>query len=159
VTGHGNPCGSVGIGVGKGGSVGSDGVLLGIAVGVGTSDGAGVVGAMVAGRAVGAEVGATDGVDVRVSSVAGGVTDAGTRDARGGVDPLVGVTSGDAAGVGEESPVTGRTPASRVRLNPARTRPTASDGPRRTYKVKDARPPWPGARSPDFPSGTPTPGR
>jgi hypothetical protein len=130
-------------------------------VGVGGSDGVDAVGALVAGgavgAAVGATVGATDGVEVREFSVAAGVAEAaGTPDAWGWTEPSVAVASGDAAGVGEVSPATGRMPVSRVRLNPARTRPTASDGPRRTYKVKDARPPWPRARSRDFPSSAPT---
>ena len=138
VTGQGKPCGSVGTDVGRGGSVGNDGVP----VGVGGSVGAGAVGALVAGGAVGAEVGATDGVEVRVSRVAGGVAAApGAGDA-----PCVGVARGAAVAVGEVSPAVGRTPGPRVRLKPTRTRPTASEGPRRTYKVKDARPPWPRAR-------------
>lgn len=153
--------------MGSGGSVGSDGVLLGIGVGVGRSDGTGAVGALVAGGAVGPGVGATDGaadgaadgVDVRGSGVVGGLAEAGTPDASGCVDALVGLASGDGGVVVEESPATGKMPVSRVRLNPARTRPTASDGPRRTYSVKEARPRWPGAGSFEFPSSAPTPGR
>jgi hypothetical protein len=146
VTGHGNPCGSVGIGVGRGGSVGSGGVLVDTGVGVGRSDEPGAVGALVAGGAVGAAVGAGDGVAVRVWRVATGVAEAAGAPDVGWAELLVGVTSGDAAPVGEELPANGRRPVSRVRLNPASTRPTARDGPRRTYNVKDARPPWPRAR-------------
>jgi hypothetical protein len=159
MTGHGRPRGSVGTGVGNGGSVGSEGVLVGIGVGVGGSDGAGAsVGAFVAaGGAVGAAVGATDGAVVRVSGVAFGVADAPVAGEVGdAAAPLLAV--GDAVAAPDGS---GGRPAalSRMMLKPARARPTASDGPRSTYKVKEARPPWPRPRLPGFPSSPPTPGR
>jgi hypothetical protein len=146
--------------VGSGGSVGSDGVLVGMGVGVAGSDGAGAkVGESVAaGGAVGAAVGATGGAEVRVSGVAFGVADVPVAgDVGDAAAPLLGV--GDAVAAPEGPGGSWGPPASRIRLNPARARPTASDGPRSTYKVKEARPPWPRPRSPGFPSGPPTPGR
>jgi len=156
VTVHGKPCGSVGTGVGNGGSVGNDGVLVGTGVGVGGSVGAGGrVGELVAaGGAVGGAVGGGGGADVRVSAVAVGVADRPVvGDAGDAAAPLVGV--GDAVTDAEGSGCSFGPPLSCITLNPARARPTASDGPRSTYKVKDARPPWPRPR-PGFPSNPPT---
>ena len=146
--------------MGSGGSVGSDGVLVGIGVGVAGSDGTGgTVGEFVAaGGAVGAAVGATGGAEVRVSGVAFGVADVPVAgDVGDAAAPLLGV--GEAVAVPEGSGGRWGPPASRMRLNPARARPTASDVPRSTYKVKEPRPPWPRPRSPGFPSGPPTLGR
>ena len=84
--------------MGSGGSVGSDGVLVGMGVGVAGSDGTGAkVGASVAaGGAVGAAVGATVGADVRASGVAFGVADVPVAGEAVDVPPLLGLTSGDA---------------------------------------------------------------
>lgn len=132
--------------MGIGGRVGSIGVLVGGGVGVAGSDGgASVGGAAVGGGAVGAAVAGAGGVGVRVSEVGGGVWEvagAGVDD-RGAAGPVVGLVRGDAvAGLGESVGGFGLA-ASRVTLNPARARPTASEGPRRTYKAKDALPRWP----------------
>jgi len=103
MTGHGR-WGSVGTGVGSGGTEGSAGVPVGGAVGAGGSDGVGarVGGFVVAGGAVGAEVGATSGDDVRGLEVPGGVANelllaGGLGDAAA---PLVGLASGDAVAPG-----------------------------------------------------------
>ena len=107
---------------------------------------------------VGATVGgAADGVAVPAPVAPGDVAVGPGRVCRG-VDPL-------AEGAAEE-PVEGAgdslggaaPPASRMTLNPASATPIASDGPRSTYRVKEARPVWPEARPPGFPS-IPTPGR
>jgi hypothetical protein len=138
-------------------------VLVGI--GLGEAVGAVVGGFVAAGGAVGgavggvvgADVGRTVCADVRGSGVLAGVTDpAGSGEAIGSAGPVRGTSDGDAVallGAGELAPT-----ASRVRLKPARATPTASEGPRRTYRVKDARPRWPRARSFDFPC-PPTLGR
>ncbi len=163
--------------MGNGGSDGSNGVLLGCGVGVGVgvgvgggdgvgggSDGVGgaTVGEVVpGGGAVGAAVAGTDGAGVRVPGVATGLAEAaGAGAVEDGAEPLVGVASGDVvAVVGESAGACWLLPESRVRLNPARARPTASEGPRRTYKVKEARPRWPEALSLCLPSSPPTLGR
>jgi hypothetical protein len=166
--------------VGSGGTDGSNGVLVGGGVGgavvAGGGDavggivvvgGAAVGGIVVVGGAVEAAEGAAGGVDARVSAVGSRVAAAlGTGEfADGavavgavvdGAGPFVEVARGDAGAVPEGSGAGRRPAASRVRLNPARARATASEGPRRTYKVKDARPPWPRARSTCFPWSAPT---
>ena len=101
----------------------------------------------VVGGAVGARVAGTDGAE-GVGVCAPGVADrfgdaVGAGAAGGRVEPIVPVPSGDAAGVLGDSVGACRLPASRVALNPARAKPTASEGPSRTYKVKEARPRWP----------------
>ena len=145
--------------MGTGGSVGSGGVLAG----GGVSEGAGgAVGEKVVdGGAVGAAVaGAAVGPDVRVSGVAGAVaTGLGRGAVSGAAGPVVELASGDAVAVPGRSLGAWWLPASRVRLNPASATATASDGPRSTYRVKEARLPWPSARSPGFPTCPPTPGR
>jgi hypothetical protein len=153
------PSGSVG--VGTGGSVGSDGVLLDSGVEVAGNEGGGVtVGeTVVGGGAVGAAVAGADGGDVRVPGVADGVAEAAEAGVAGDVGPPVGDASGELVAVFGESAGGCGLPASGVALNPARASPTASDGPRRTYKVKDARPLRPEALSPGLPSSPPTLGR
>ena len=150
VTHHGRPCGIVGIG----GSVGSGGVFVASGVGGAESDGTGaIVGEVVCvGAAVGAgAVGAADGVAVRAAVALGDVA-AGPGNVCGGIDPGIEGEAvegkGDALGV--DWP-----PASRIRLNPARASAIASDGPSSTYRVKEARPAWPKARPPGFPSRPP----
>jgi hypothetical protein len=152
--------GSVGTGVGRrlgiGGSVGM--IEVGVGTGVGEAVGAavgavvftgGAVGAAVGG-VVGADVGRTVGVDVRRSSVlVGGIDPAGAAVATESAGPASGILDGDA--VAPFGTIGSAPTASRVRLNPTSARPTARDGPRRTYSVKDARPRWPRARSLDFP--------
>jgi hypothetical protein len=158
----------VGIGVGSGGSVGSAGVLVGTGVGetvgaavsgfvtTGGAVGAAVGGFVAAGGAVGGGVGAC--VDVRGSLVVPGSIDpAEPGDVSGFAGPATGTADGD-AGAALGAALFAST-ASRVRLKPASARATASDGPRSTYSVKDARPAWPRARSVDFPSIPPTLGR
>jgi hypothetical protein len=146
--------------VGIGGSVGSVGGLLVGGVGVAGSDGGASVGGIaVGGGAVGAAVAGADGVGVRAADVAGGGCEVPEAGVDGGVaEPFVGVARGDALLVLGESVGGFGVAASRVTLNPARARPTASDGPRRTYNVKDARPRWPGA-PPSLPVIPPTLGR
>jgi hypothetical protein len=142
-----------------GGIVGRVGVLVGSGVGGVETDGTGaIVGGFVGGFVrVGGAVGAATegeavGVAVRVSVPPGSVI-AGPGNVCGGFEPPG--DDGDAlapAGVSLGLGVV----LSRVKLNPARATPTASDGPRSTYRVKEARPVWPRALPPDFPS-LPTP--
>ena len=148
--------------MGIGGSVGSGGVRVGAGVGGVETDGTGaIVGGFVwLGGAVGAAndgdtVGVVVGVAVR-ASVAIGSVDAGPGSVCGGNDVCAGVPEGDAVTLAGASLGEFRPSASRVRLNPARATPTASDGPSSTYKVKDARPVWPGALPLGFPA-LPTP--
>jgi len=134
-THHGKPCGSVGIG----GSVGSGGVFVAAGVGGAESDGTGaIVGEVVSvGGAVGAAAGGeTDGGAVR-AGVALGDGATGPGSVCGGIDP---VTEGEPTEGAGESRGTAWLAASRVRVNPARATPIASDGPSRTYRVKEARP-------------------
>lgn len=103
------------------------------AVGENVED-AGAVGAAVGGAAVGG--------DVRGSGVADCVAAGpGKGTVWGAAEPFVGLPSGDAVAVGWEAPGVWRLAASRVRLNPARATATARDGPRSTYRVKEALPP------------------
>jgi hypothetical protein len=122
-------------------------VLVGGGVGVAGSDGGGAtVGEFVlAGGAVGATVGGADGVDVFGSGVAGGDAVAPPGAEVRGAGLPVEITTGAVVGVLLASGGAPLLAASRVKLKPARARPTASEGPRSTYKVKDARPPRPAA--------------
>jgi len=119
--------------------VGSGGVLVGAGVGGAESDGTGaIVGEVVSvGGAVGAAAGGeADGVAVREAVALANVA-AGPGSVFGGIDP---VTEGEpTAGAGEPLGAAGLA-ASRVSGNPARATPMASDGPSRTYRVKEARP-------------------
>ena len=142
MTHYGSPCGSVG----TGGSVGRIGVAVGAVVGRFVWVG-GAVGTPTVAEAV--------GVAVRVSVAVGNVA-AGEGSICGGSDPIVGDADGDAVAMAGASLGAPRPADSCVRLNPARATPTASDGPSSTYKVKEARPVWPRAWPPDFPS-PPTP--
>jgi hypothetical protein len=138
-----------------GGSVASGGAGVAPGVGGAETDGTGgIVGEVgCAGGAVGAAAGGgVGGVAVRASVAVGGVA-AGPERICGAVDPLLEGAEGDpVAGAGDSLGVACPL-ESRVRLlNPARATPIASDGPRSTYRVKEARPAWPRARPPDFPS-------
>jgi hypothetical protein len=140
------------------GSVGRAAVLVGVGVGGVDTDGTG--GRLGAGVRVGAEVGPADG------GGAVGVADGGAVEAGGvaagpgsvcGADP-----SGDGCGADGEAVVrAGRSPGRApplspwVSLYPANAIAIASEGPRSTYKVKEARPVWPKARSPGFPTRPP----
>jgi hypothetical protein len=103
------------------------------------------------GATVGAVVGRTVGADVRGSGVrAGEAEPPGTEDATGSAGPASGTPEGDAVAAPDGG--NGFAPsASRVRLKPASATATARDGPRRTYRVKDARPRRSRAGSLDFP--------
>jgi hypothetical protein len=142
---------------------------MGVAVGTGDAVGATVGGLVITGAAVGGEVGAPVGavvsaavgadvvrmvgVDVRGSGVLPGWSDSpGTDDAVAPAAPDAGALVGDALA----PPGAIALALSCVRPKPASATPTAREGPRRTYKVKEARPRWPGARSIDFPSSAPT---
>jgi len=143
--------GTTGGRVGIGGIVGSGGVLVGAGVGGVETDGSGAVGGGVgAGVAAGVTTDAVAvGAAVRASVALGSVA-AGPGWVWDGGDAFVGEADGDAVAgtlLGGSSLT-----VSRVRPNPARTMPTARDGPRRTYRVKEARPAWPKAWPPDFPS-------
>jgi hypothetical protein len=150
----------VGVGVAVGEAMGEgvgDGVGAALGNGVGGGVGAAVEGGVGAGVCGG--VGATEGTELRVSDVAKGeaeALDAGEAWVSAGL--AIGVTKGNAVGISVESGCAGRSRrASRVRLKPARARPTASDGPRSTYSVNDARPAWPDVRSlRDLPPRAPT---
>jgi hypothetical protein len=159
VTHHGSPCGIVGIG----GSVGTTGVAVGPGVGGAETDGIGaIVGDVVGvgdtsggGGAVGvAAEGEAVGMAVRVSVGCGEVAARPGRTCGAG-DPAVADGAGEplaGAGdpLGEASLLT-----LRVRLNPARATAIAREGPRSTYRVKEARPAWPIARPPAIPSRPP----
>lgn len=136
------------------------GVLVGGGVGVAGRDGTGtavVGGGVVGGGAVGAAV--AGAVGVGVLGEPSGDADAPRGEGVGaGAGLSVEITSG--ALVGELLLAGCAAPrASCVRLKPARARATARDGPRRTYRVKEARPPWPAARPAGFPTRPPTLGR
>jgi hypothetical protein len=148
--------------VGSGGSVGTGRLIVGCGVGEGDADGTGVfVGAFVGpGDAVG---GAADGeavgplggvccggVAVRASVALGSVTAGGGRVC--GDDETFVDAEGAAVVPAGPSPEEFCATRSCVRLNPARATPTASDGPSSTYRVKEARPVWPKALPPGFPS-------
>ena len=142
---------AVGVAVGEGVGVG-----VGEAVGAGVGDGVGVAlgegdGVMV-GDGVGAAAkvaeGPTVGVDVGAAGAEIGASEApALGDGWITTGLALGATDGDTVGaaVTSDSGALSRG-VSRVRLNPARARPTASDGPRRTYKVNEVRPPWPDGR-------------
>jgi hypothetical protein len=142
--------------VGTGGNVGSDGVLVGSGVGGAEMEGAGRVAGDVdcAGGADGAALGGGGGVAVGAVDTAGGVPAGPGRISRGGA-AVVDVSLGDlVAGAtvcrGASCPA-----ASRLRLKPASATPTAREGARSTYRVKEARPLWPKARPSSFPSRPP----
>jgi hypothetical protein len=144
-----------------GGIVGRVGVLVGSGVGGVETDGTGaIVGGFVGGFVrVGGAVGAATegdavGVAVRASVPPGSVI-AGPGNVCGGFEPPGDDPDGDELAAAGASLGLG-VALSRVKLNPARATPTASDGPRSTYRVKEARPVWPRAWPPDFPS-LPTP--
>jgi hypothetical protein len=113
--------------------------LVGSGVGGADSDGIGaIVGDVVC---VGGEVGApagSDGAAVR-GAVAVGSVAAGPGRVCGGAALVAGVEEALLDGAADPLGV-GWPLASRVRLNPARATPIASDGPSRTYRVKEARP-------------------
>ena len=133
--------------------------MIEVAVGFGVGEAVGAaVGGFVPAGAVGAAVGADVvwivGVGVVVPAVFTGVPDPPAAGEVGSAGPARGTLDGDAVG----SPaIAGKRPKSpRVRLYPASASPTAREGPRRTYSVKDPRPFWPRARALDFPAGAPT---
>ncbi|OLC09406.1 MAG: hypothetical protein AUH39_04565 [Chloroflexi bacterium 13_1_40CM_67_9] len=115
-------------------------------VGGGVSEGAGgAVGESVAGGgAVGAAVaGAADGGRVRGSAVAGDVAAGPGRTIGGVAEAVVELAGGETVAEACGWPGVWRPPVSRVTLNPASATATASEGPRSTYRVKEARPPRP----------------
>jgi hypothetical protein len=143
------------VGVGTGGKVGSGGVLVGGGLIGGAVGGTAVAGGAVGGGAVGgAGGGAVGGADGRVTGVGVAVAPwpgGGTGCAEG----VVGLALGDAVGTAVGSLGVCLAPALFVMLKPASAMPTASDGPRSTYSVNEARPPRPGALPPGFPSRPP----
>lgn len=145
---HHGRCGTVGIG----GSVGNVGVAVGTGV-TGGADTVGTGGFVAEGCAVGAVVGAVVGACVADGGLAGRAVAFGVAADPGNDDDEVacGVLVGALVEREGGSSVAGRwsDPAS---VRPASAIATAIEGPRSTYKVKDARPARPGTKFAEVPS-------